>query len=160
MREVSLMNELLLGMLAAVAFLPTTLSCYESITKNPYAAYDEFLEKSALETDAEIIETSFSLSKDDIMLSLLISDKFTPSPKFIKVCDGYTFQLGASSHLKLVDNFKLDSDDILSTIDSKKIEKCWSKYKDEGNDKEQEWALRLDDEGIQYWEIVDKEVTP
>lgn len=160
MREVDIMAELLIGVVAAVAFIPMTFTCYNSITKNPYGAYDSYVDKSALETDAETINTKFALSKDDVMLSLLISDRYTPQPKFIKVTDGYAFQLGASSHFKLVDNFKLSNDEPLSIIDAKKIEKCWYKYKDEVPVKasaNQQWKLKVSDDGTKYWSIEDKE---
>lgn len=73
----------LVGVLAL--FVPIMIVCAIPFYKGDVGGFGVQIEKTALETNREIVPEPFEITTDHVMLMLVIADKFTPEPRAIRL---------------------------------------------------------------------------
>lgn len=77
-------DVLILIMVVAV-FTPIMIYCSIPLFKGEVGGFNVQIEKTALETEREIVPVVNKITTNDVLLMLVVADRFTPQPKHINM---------------------------------------------------------------------------
>lgn len=103
MQEADDAFDMILLIMVVAVFTPIMVYCSIPFFKGEVGGFHVQIEKTALETEREVIPVEQALTTDDVLLMLVIADKFTPEPQNVRLNVA-----GASLEMPIDEPFLLD----------------------------------------------------
>ena len=85
MQETDDALDMILLIMAVAVFTPIMVYCSIPFFKGDVGGFDVQIEKTALETEREIIPEERTLTANDVLLMMVIADRFTPEPQKVRL---------------------------------------------------------------------------
>lgn len=77
--------DLLVTILAVAIFLPIMMVQFAYFMSDNVGGFNVVIEKSAMVTETEIVPTKREVTTEDLILMLVVADRYSPSPKTLDI---------------------------------------------------------------------------
>lgn len=84
-------------------FIPMVVKASIPLFSGNIGGFNTQIEKTAYQTESEIIPVKREINTDDVLLSLVVADRYTPLPKKLKI------NVGDGEQEIAIDNFYLEN---------------------------------------------------
>ncbi|WP_138755931.1 hypothetical protein [Paenibacillus sinopodophylli] len=85
MQEADDAFDMIILIMVLAIFTPIMVYCSIPLFKGEVGGFNVQIEKTALETESEIVPSERKMTTNDVLLMLVVADKFAPEPRNIRL---------------------------------------------------------------------------